>query len=336
MAKTLIALYGSTHLSRPNIAFVEDLATAFLEDPDVVLVTGGIHHLTTDPSAKSTSVDLATLRAAEAYAKQRRVDLAERLETWLPEQRRAGVIRFRHGVVKKLKGSPLARRFKLVSDVDAIVTISGEGNTGTVIELAVALNRLVLPIGFSGRDSKAAWTSDRETFAERFELTPSLVRRLGRQPGSRHSKALAKDVAAAVLAKAHRRCLVLMDFGGRHDAFYNRVLEPAIAAAGFRPHRLDRDEGGGTISDLFRARLADSHAIVVDVTGLNPNVMYELGHVHQRSMVTPLIVTRDQISVEHLPFYLRPLLLLHIGRNEREMRRRIGQHLRLIRGAGER
>jgi hypothetical protein len=46
---------------------------------------------------------------------------------------------------------------------------------------------------------------------------------------------------------------------------------------------------------------------MVDVTGLNPNVMYELGHVHAREINPFLIYRRPQaeIDADELPFYLR-------------------------------
>lgn len=47
--------------------------------------------------------------------------------------------------------------------------------------------------------------------------------------------------------------------------------------------------------------------MVVDVTGLNPNVMYELGQVHARGINPFLIDRRQQSKMDAgaMPFYLR-------------------------------
>ena len=108
--------------------------------------------------------------------------------------------------------------------MDALVTVEGEGQTATVLELAMALKRFALPIGFTGTDSKAFWESDRDFFVQSLSLDQSLAERLDNRPTSDEELArLAHDVAIAVLKKAGRRCLVLMDFTDKgHAAFFKR------------------------------------------------------------------------------------------------------------------
>ena len=48
----------------------------------------------------------------------------------------------------------------------------------------------------------------------------------------------------------------------------------------------------------------------IDVTGTNPNVMFELGYVWATSDMKPLLILRhplDQRAFDALPFYLKPL-----------------------------
>ena len=330
MPKTLVAFYGGTRILQEDVDFIQDLVDAFLTYPDVVLVTGGFWHWESDPDIDDTSVDLATLIAVENYVRQINLPIAERLHTWLPEKPRENVRRFSKGNIRQLRGSPRARRFQLVQGVDALLTISGEKQTAAVLELALAIGKPALPMGFSGGDSGDFWNEDRDQFVEWFEISSELADQLGTRPLSELArKTLAEQIAKTLLKKAQRRCLVLMDFGKKHANFFEQVIAPALDLAGFQPHRLDRHEDAGSITELFLRRLADCHAIVVDITGLNPNVMYELGHIHQQAKLDPVIVTRDRLQPDELPFYLRQHQVIVVEDDPKIASQRIERQLML-------
>lgn len=324
MPEIKIALYGGTALRAESVRLVEHLARSFLSDPHVILVGGGIH----DPGESKTSVDFAAYRAAEAFVKATGKDIKDRLQTWLPETKRPGIERVPWGSPRTLHGSPRARRFQLVTDVDALVTIEGEGETAAVLELAMALKRVALPIGFTGTDSRSLWESDRDFFVQTVGLDPSLAERLDNGPSSDPDLArLADDVAIAVLKKAGRRCLILMDFTDKgHAAFFKDVVTPAVEGAGFAVHKLDLQESAGDILDLFLARLHDCHAILVDLTGRNSNVLYELGRVHQYGGVQPLILFRGGRKAK-LPYYVGRNLVQFVGDDAHLAADVIGRHL---------
>jgi hypothetical protein len=305
--KTRIAVYGGTDLPPSSVAFVRQLTRSLLAFDDVVLVSGGFAWYKQHP--ERTSVDRAVLVEAEESLDAKGLD--ERFETWLPApalDRRSG-IRFRRGSVRELAGSAQARRFVMVNAVDAIITIGGEGHTRTVLELAMAIEKPVLPVAFTGGDSERIWPRSRDDLASALHIQPASIRRLELRPRtSKDRSKLAVDVARAAYDAAEKRCLVLMPFGRGHDGFYKDVLRPTIADAGFVPRRLDKDEYAGDIPTLFLTSLEKSHAILVDVTGANPNVMYELGQVHARMPVRPAVVLRERLTMEAsaaLPFYLR-------------------------------
>lgn len=324
MAETKIALYGSTKLSEENISFVSRLCNAFLSDPHVILINGGIY----DPDKKVTSVDLATYKSTLAFVNKSGQKLENRLQTWLPQEKREGIDRKPWGKTKYLHGSPRSRRFKLVRGVDAIVTIGGEGKTATVLELAMALKRTVLPIGFTGTNSLDFWESDRAFFEKSIDLGRSLSRRLDDPPKTENElEELARDIAKAVLKKAGRRCLVLMDFTDKeHKKFYKEVVVPAIKKSGFSVHKLDEHESAGDILELFLKRLTDCHAIIIDLTGFNINVVYELGRIHEKGVLPPLILIREKAGVE-LPFYISKNLVHIVGKKRKLAGKRIVQHL---------
>jgi MAP3K TRAFs-binding domain len=84
-------------------------------------------------------------------------------------------------------------------------------------------------------------------------------------------------------------CFVLMPFGRKTDAagratnfdsVYQKLIAPAVTAAGLEPIRADEEKIGGTIHKPMFERLMLCHYAVADITGANPNVFYELGIRH--------------------------------------------------------
>jgi hypothetical protein len=287
------------------VRFTRRLTRELLRFPDVVLMSTGFLHAKRHPHR--VSVDAAVVGEAETCLTP--AELARRFETWLPAGRDRPVDRFAKGVVHRVGETAQQRRFALVRAADAIVTVAGEVRTRMVLELALALARPTLPVAFTGGDSARIWKPLRdEIVAALHVVPPKLVARLEARPTTdRQVDRLAADVATAAHMAAEKRCLVLMPFGGEHDTFYTEVLYRTIERAGWVPDRLDRDAFAGHIPALFLAHFARARAVVVDVTGSNPNVMYELGQVHARG-VDPFLVLRGtsaRRSITELPFYLR-------------------------------
>ena len=64
------------------------------------------------------------------------------------------------------------------------------------------------------------------------------------------------------------------------DSVYEKLIAPAVEAAGLEPIRADEEKIGGTIHKPMFERLMLCHYAVADITGANPNVFYELGIRH--------------------------------------------------------
>jgi len=325
-----IAVYGGTNLSPRLVRFTRRLTRALVRFADVVLVSGGFRWF--ESREQHVSVDVAVLTEAKLRIDPRR--FRERFETWLPAKRldrpSDDVVRFEDGSVHRVPGTDQACRFELVKAVDALVTIAGEGNTRTVLELALALNKPALPVPFTGGDSREVWRRNGRDFIEALNLEPRLVSELESRDGSpARLDRLAEQIAKAVHAGARRSCLVLMPFGPVHDGFYVDVLRHAVTAANYVPHRIDKDDYAGNIPALFRASLERAGAVVVDLTGTNPNVMYELGQVHARGMRPFMIFRRrrGESLARQLPFYLRQEKIVG-ERDDEAGRRRIARELR--------
>lgn len=71
------------------------------------------------------------------------------------------------------------------------------------------------------------------------------------------------------------------------------VVIPACKAHGLIPVRADNISEAGEITEQVFRRLRDSDLVIADVTGGNPNVMYELGLRHTRNKATIQISERD-------------------------------------------
>src|SRR5215470_3463666 len=104
-------------------------------------------------------------------------------------------------------------------------------------------------------------------------------------------------------------CFVLMPFGIKpdpgsnvtinFDAIYEKVIRPAIEAAGLRAIRADEEKVGGIIHKPMFERLILCEYAVADLTTANANVYYELGVRHaMRPWSTTLIFAEDT----RLPF----------------------------------
>lgn len=101
--------------------------------------------------------------------------------------------------------------------------------------------------------------------------------------------------------EANHKCFVLMSFDADRLEIYTHAIRPAAADAGFDCHRADdafRAEAiiSNIIKNIFRDQV-----IVADISGFNPNVLYELGVDHAVGDKTIIICEKTN---QGLPFNL--------------------------------
>ena len=329
--KIRIAIYGGTNLGQEVQKFVKWLTERLLAIPEVAILSGGFLHYAKHPDR--ASVDLCVAEAAESCLTP--AELNKRFETWLPLPAldRPGVKRFRKGQVLELKGTSQARRFKLVQEADGLVTIAGKEHTRSLLELALALEKPALPIPFTGGDSLTIWKRNRNDLLPALRLSQESAVQFDHQPSSTaERKKLAATAAGILYAAAERRCLVLMPFGGSHDRFYTVHLCPAIKRANFVPHRIDKDDYASDIPTLFHEAVDRSSAAVVDLTGMNSNILYELGYLHAKSVAPLLLCRTDTGRTEaKVPFYLLQEKIVRAeddAGGRRQIAARVEQYLR--------
>ncbi|RYE58508.1 MAG: hypothetical protein EOP48_03385 [Sphingobacteriales bacterium] len=307
--KIKIGIYGGTNLSAEQVILVEGITKALIQSGEVSIVSGGFHYYINHRDHHS--VDKVVMETAKKLLPEE--VFFQRFETWLPKENdRLNVTRFREGIVKEIPGSTQARRFHMVTHLDALITITGEGNTQSVIELALAINKPVLPIGFTGGDSGKMWNSYRYDIMQRLKLSKSLELKLSQQPILDDMPGLGSEIAEFMKNACQKTCLVLMPFAAENNTYYDNYISRAIEQSGYHKLRIDRVLTAGNIPDFFLKSLEDTTAVIIDITGLNANVMYELGYVHSKK-IKPLIVSRyppgDQ-NPDNLPFYLKQELVV--------------------------
>jgi len=104
--------------------------------------------------------------------------------------------------------------------------------------------------------------------------------------------------APALLSSSSNLCFVLMPFGEPFDDLYRSLIHPVIMQAGLNPLRADEIYGPGLIMEQIRSAIRQSRVCIADLSGLNPNVLYELGIA--QTLGKPTILLSQDLS--EVPF----------------------------------
>jgi len=122
------------------------------------------------------------------------------------------------------------------------------------------------------------------------------------------------------------RCFVIGPIGDRLAPFgsegreryeealqvYENVVLPACSAHGVEPVRADGIARVGEITEQIFRHLAEDEVVIADVSGGNPNVMYELGLRHTTGLLTIQIGEYGQ-----LPFDVNAIRTIQFSRSDR-------------------
>jgi hypothetical protein len=124
--------------------------------------------------------------------------------------------------------------------------------------------------------------------------------------------------------KGQAMCFVLMPFAADFDALYENAIRPAAEATqGLTCLRADEIYGPRPImADIWKS-ITEAAILIADLTGRNPNVLYELGLAHAQSKPVVLI-TQD---INDVPFDLRAIRCV-VYVNTRAGRAVLKEHLK--------
>ena len=100
---------------------------------------------------------------------------------------------------------------------------------------------------------------------------------------------------------------VIMPFAKEYEAGLLNVIQPAIEKAGMLYHRADLDPQGHIHEQMFEG-IFDLPVAIADLSGINPNVFYELGISHCAGRKTVMVAREDFIDL--VPFDLKPYRVL--------------------------
>jgi hypothetical protein len=103
-------------------------------------------------------------------------------------------------------------------------------------------------------------------------------------------------------------CFVMMPFADPLGGYYNSIYAPAIERARLKPIRADAEiYGTGKIIDQIWDGINSARVLLAELTGRNPNVMYELGIAHALQKPVVLVSSNE----EDVPFDIRHVRVIY-------------------------
>lgn len=125
-------------------------------------------------------------------------------------------------------------------------------------------------------------------------------------------------------------CIYLCPFVEPFNTIYSDHVKPAVESVKHSIIRVDEIFGTGPIIDDIWNSIASSEFVLADVTGRNPNVMYEIGMAH--TIGKPVIIITQKL--EDVPFDLkhqRCIVYEYTPRGCKELERKIAGTLTFLR-----
>jgi hypothetical protein len=109
-----------------------------------------------------------------------------------------------------------------------------------------------------------------------------------------------------------------MPFAAEFNGIYasiGKAVQSALPTEPLRCLRLDEMTGAGRISERLVRELSESHVCLADITGMNPNVMWEVGYAMALDQPT-LLISGD--PPQSLPFDLKDMQTVFYNRDNLE------------------
>jgi len=117
--------------------------------------------------------------------------------------------------------------------------------------------------------------------------------------------------ASTLLMSSSNLCFILMPFGEPFDILYREIIKPAVIDSGLKPVRADEIYSPGSIMEQIRSAIQQSRACIADLTGRNPNVLYELGIAQTLGKPTVMLAQ----DLQDVPFDLKQYRIISYDKN---------------------
>jgi len=117
-----------------------------------------------------------------------------------------------------------------------------------------------------------------------------------------------KKLSKGVTVQATDTCFVMMPFADPLGSYYTTVYQPAIDKAKLKAVRADAEIfGTGKIIDQIWTGIHSARVLVAELTGRNPNVLYELGLAHALRKPVVLVSSNE----DDVPFDVRHVRVIY-------------------------
>lgn len=304
-----IAFLGASALNENELAFCRALGRSLASHTHVTVATSGY---VGDPEQGRQSFTLALAQAFAAAIPQDEV--VRRIVTFIVQNADGSIpsdIRILGKSIVTHGRHSRNRQGQIVARSDILCLGGGRQGTSEFGELALWIDRPVLPLPFLEGASRQFWLGNRKYLQSTFGISDVTWRNWTdvqlQELGDQGLESLADEVVAALLSSALGKCLVCMPFASGFSPVYERILKPAIASAHLQPVRMDQAPAIGDITECLRAELQNARCVVAVIDQRNPNVLYEVGFAHALNKPVILIQAAgsDDSTLPALPFDIR-------------------------------
>jgi nucleoside 2-deoxyribosyltransferase len=114
-------------------------------------------------------------------------------------------------------------------------------------------------------------------------------------------EAVSRSELTPVLGATSKLCFVMMPFEKKMDIVYRTLITPVVTELGLTVVRADEMQNPGSIMEQIRVAIQQARICIVDLTGTNANVMFELGLAQAAGKPT-ILISQD---ISKLPFDVR-------------------------------
>jgi len=329
---------GASRLSQNAALLWRELGRLLAAEDGLVVITGGLQQRLDDPAA--LTADRAIVDGMSPVLHARGTAADEHIETVLPDAQHDWnkLIRFKEGRIRILQNrNAQSRRFSMVHAADVVISVEGEKGTRSVLDMALAIERPVLPLPCGGGASKEVWDAQRDDILKWFQIGTGEAEVFERSTLAELNETQVRELAGRVHACLMRGftqgCFVIMRFHEDSDPVFDEAIRPALETHGFQSWRTDRAVPTGDVVAAIRDGINHCYFAIVDTTDDRPNVMYELGLAHAAQK--PVILLRRNNadgSMPRPPFDFQTQSIIKYGDNLAELRRQLEAAIGVLTG----
>jgi hypothetical protein len=292
-----VLVAGSSDLDAEFVPAVKELGERLMKETGYILVTGGLKSRGTERLAVDGLVAEAALAALGSD-----LEAQARIVTILPERDR-DFPRIKIGrVVSVAHADARMRRNSMVLTSDAVVIVRGSEGSRQIADLAYIAGKPLITLAFTGGAASTCWELYQNEVKDQLRLSPDEVAAITRGPGT-----IAVSACLQILNRILRpQCFVAMPYSEHSVPNVFATIRTAVENCGYQVIRVDQERFAGSILERIWDQIRQADLFLADLTGNNPNVLYELGIAHAFNKPSLLITySADGHVPEETPFDLR-------------------------------